>query len=77
MSFPFCVTRRRYSRPLWVMTSSLRAPSNASLGTFAGVEGRCGAMAGFIMLRTIIIITVNVNGSQMKFHYYYQNLIRE
>src|SRR5436190_1359349 len=49
ISLPFCVTRRRYSRPLWVITSSLRAPSSVSLGTFAGTDCGCDELAGFII----------------------------
>src|SRR5262249_24078449 len=36
ISFPFCVRRSRYSRPLWTITSSWRWPSSTSLVTRTG-----------------------------------------
>src|SRR5882762_776261 len=42
ISFPFWVSRRRYSRPLWVITSSRPWPSSASLHTLLGVRAVAG-----------------------------------
>src|SRR5919201_4067650 len=44
ISLPFCVIRSRYSRPLCVMTNSLRVPSSAWLGTFTGAGGCAGTL---------------------------------